>query len=93
MSLPFLAKPKNNVAGIIIAKRKSDGISNQVEMASDDQSSDDSGLESAADDILRAISANDSKQLARALRSAFEILDSEPHEEGPHTNPEMESQD
>lgn len=41
-------------------------------------------LESAADELIAAIHAKDSKAVASALRSAFQIADSEPHEEGPH---------
>lgn len=43
-------------------------------------------LEACADDIIRAINSKDSKMLAEAIKAAFEICDSEPHEEGPHTN-------
>jgi hypothetical protein len=38
-------------------------------------------------DILRAIHEKDPKALASALKDVFEILDSQPHEEGPHINP------
>lgn len=41
-------------------------------------------LESAAEDLCRAIDAKDYKSIAAALRAAFELLDSQPHEEGPH---------
>ena len=41
-------------------------------------------IESAAEDLHAAIKSNDVKAIAMALRAAFEILDSEPHEEGPH---------
>lgn len=41
-------------------------------------------LESAAQDLLDAIEKKDTKALAIALRAAFELCDSEPHEEGPH---------
>lgn len=49
-------------------------------------SPEDHGLEMAAEDMIRAYDANDKKALAAALRAAFQILDSEPHVEGPHEN-------
>ena len=78
--LPFL-KPKRQ-AGIMISERKPDGgFAEQNEQAAEDQ-----GLEACADDIIRAINSKDSRELAAAIRAAFEILDSEPHVEGPHIN-------
>lgn len=41
-------------------------------------------VESAAEDLIQAIHAKDVKAVAQALRSAFEICDAMPHEEGPH---------
>lgn len=38
----------------------------------------------AADQIVSAIKAGDSQKLAEALKLAFLVCDSEPHEEGPH---------
>ncbi len=77
MPLPFL-KPKA-VAGVIVSKRKPDGIQSPVE----EQDGDDAAaLESCAEDMIRAINAKDSKALASAIRSAFECLESEPHDEG-----------
>jgi len=43
-------------------------------------------LESAAEDLCNAIEAKDYKAAAVALRAAFELMDSEPHYEGEHTN-------
>jgi|WetSurSiteA1Bulk_404760.scaffolds.fasta_scaffold162563_2 hypothetical protein len=45
---------------------------------------DDNGLESAAEELIEAIHSNDAAGVAEALKSAFEILDSGPHEEGEH---------
>lgn len=84
--LPFL-KPRQ-VAGVIIAKRKPDGGTVTEAPEGDDMQP----LEAACDDILRAIGAKDSKQLASAIQAAFEICDSQPHEEGPHTNEESEEE-
>jgi hypothetical protein len=41
-------------------------------------------LESAADDLIAAVHSKNSKDVASALRAAFEICDSEPHYEGSH---------
>lgn len=38
-------------------------------------------LESAAEDLCHAIEAKDYKAIAAALRAAFDLLDSQPHEE------------
>lgn len=41
-------------------------------------------LEAAAEDIISAVHEKNVKNLAASLRAAFELLDSEPHKEGPH---------
>lgn len=41
-------------------------------------------LESAAEDLCKAIESKDYKGAAAAIRAAFELLESEPHEEGEH---------
>ena len=41
-------------------------------------------LESAAEELIQAVHAKDTKGAAMALRSAFELMDSEPHQEGEH---------
>lgn len=81
--LPFL-KPKQ-VAGLIISKRKSDGVGIAEQHTDGDE---DNGLDLCSEAIMRAIKSGDSKAFSKALRDAFEILDSEPHKEGPHTNDE-----
>lgn len=85
--LPFL-KPRQ-VAGVIIAKRKPDGGTETQGQEGDEMQP----LEAACDDIQRALAAKDSKQLAEAIKAAFEICDSMPHEEGPHTNDEPSEQE
>jgi len=45
----------------------------------------DPGLIAAAYDILKALETKDTKALALAIKNAFELCDSEPHIEGPHT--------
>lgn len=43
--------------------------------------SEDPGLMSCADELLTAVEAKDVQGIARAMRSAFTLLESEPHEE------------
>lgn len=45
---------------------------------------EDSALRAAARDLMSAVSTNDVSGVAKALRAAFQILDSEPHFEGEH---------
>ena len=78
--LPFMQKKP--VAGLIVAQRKPDGTHEE----SHSEGNEDQGLEACAVDLIRAIHSKDSKAAAAAMRAAFEICDSEPHEEGPHLN-------
>lgn len=41
-------------------------------------------LESAAEDLISAIHSKDVKGVCSALKAAFEMMESEPHSEGPH---------
>lgn len=84
--LPFL-KPKA-VSGVIISHRKP--LGGQTEEPTDDEGQEDAAMQAAAQDIITAIHNNDSTHLAHALRAAFQILDSEPHDEGEHTNEQGE---
>ena len=84
--LPFL-KPKHQT-GIIIAQRKPDG----KEELHGPEDQEDAGLEAAAADLIRAVHAKDEAAVAAALRAAFEICDSEPHEEGEHEENEQPSE-
>jgi hypothetical protein len=69
--LPFL-KPKQ-VAGVILSKRKSDGQT-EVEGTAGDE---DQALMSCAGDLIRAVHAKDEQAVCSALRSAFQVLESE----------------
>ena len=82
--LPFL-KPKQ-VVGTILARRKPDG-SNEME---NQEGQENEGLSACSAELIRAVHEKDEAAVASALRSAFQILDAEPHEEGPHTNEESE---
>lgn len=49
-----------------------------------DEESEFDSLESAAEDLCHAVEAKDYKAIASALRAAFELMEEEPHQEGPH---------
>lgn len=79
--LPFL-KPRK-VAGLIMAVRKPDGSKMETGMEGDE----DQGLMSCGEDLIKAVHAKDASAVVAAIKAAFEILDSEPHVEGPHEEP------
>lgn len=78
--LPFLKKDKQ-VAGLIMAKRKPDGSS--IDLHSEENEGNE--LDSCSKDLMDAVKSGDSKAFSKALRAAFEILDSEDDKESPHT--------
>lgn len=47
-------------------------------------SKENHGLIAVAHDLLKALESKDIKGVANALSNAFELLDSMPHDEGPH---------
>lgn len=55
-----------------------------IERKPDEGAAEYDVLESAAEDLCKAIESKDYKAAASALRAAFELLESEPHEEGSH---------
>lgn len=77
--LPFL-KPKRK-EGMVIEQRTPDGQADKSP-----EGSELDGVKAAAVDLIRAMHAKDEDGVAMALKAAFEILDSQPHEEGEHTN-------
>jgi hypothetical protein len=78
--LPFLKNKETGIAGMIIKHRTPDVKSDS------EPKKDNLAMEAAAADLLRAFEQKDVKHIALALHSAFQIYDSLPHEEGPHTN-------
>ena len=87
-TLPFLRKKHSGNASLSVEYRKPDA---EGEGHHDKEDNDDEGLHACAQDIIECVSSGDKVGLAKALRAAFEILDSQPHEEGEHTNePESE---
>lgn len=80
--LPWLEKKKS-----VTVYKSTKGKSPDMEMNSEVEAPDsemDEGLKEAAEDILRAINSKSAMDLAKAIKSAFEICDSYPHEEGEH---------
>jgi len=74
--LPFM-KPKAMSVGVIVRNRKPDGISAEQP----DEDSGSGAIDACAEDLMQALQSKDSKAVAAALRAAFEVLESEPHEE------------
>ena len=84
--LPFF-KPRKS-AGVMVSSVKMNGEKGEEHM----EGEEDQGLMAASEELIRAVRQGDVEACARAWRAGFQILDSEPHEEGPHTN-EEESND
>lgn len=72
--LPFLKKDKEASVSIPVDIKKRDP----------DEESEFDSLESASQDLIDAVHSKDAKAAAIAWRAGFDILDSEPHVEGPH---------
>ena len=85
LDLPFL-KPRRDGAALIVKNRKPDGTAPE----SHSSDSEDPGLLLAAEDLCKALKSEDYLAIAKALRAAFEIADSEPHAEGEHIEDENE---
>lgn len=78
--LPILNKKQGQVAGLIIKNRTPD------EKPEEDQDNSSYGVEACAKDLIDAVHAKDIKRVAEALKSAFDVLESIPHEEiEPHS--------
>jgi hypothetical protein len=73
--LPFL-KPQK-VASVILAARKPDG---SIEIKGE-EGEHEPGLIEAAHELINAVHGKDSNAVASALKAAFEIMESEPHDE------------
>lgn len=69
--LPF--KKEGSIAGPVEIKERTP-----------DEPKEYNFLEDVMMDLINAIHSKDKSGAAEALRAAFELFDSEPHEEGPH---------
>jgi len=84
----MLMKDSKKMAAMII---KGPGHDMEEKMEHDGAEHDNSSaLHSAAEEIMHAMHMKDAKSLMTALKSFWEICDSEPHEEGPHIDEETE---
>lgn len=77
--LPFLKKKQ--IAAVVYSKMKPSG---QVEDEKQDSSEGRVELEACAESLIRAINRNDVSAVADALKSAFDVLEAQPHEEYEH---------
>jgi hypothetical protein len=68
--LPFLLKKEGS------ASLPADPVKREP-----DEESDYDSLESAAEDLISAVHSKDVKGVCSALRAAFDMLESQPHEE------------
>lgn len=73
---PFFKSGNTSIADSIIKNRTPDKPSDSSNL-----------LETAAQNILDAITAQDPVILANALKTAFKQIDQEPHVEGKHIEP------
>ena len=75
-----MAEKKGNIALAILAKSHP-----QTSPPADEEAQgDDMGLDAASGDLITAVKSGDVAGVSEALKNAFSILDSQPHEEGPH---------
>jgi len=76
-NLPWLKG--HRIAGTIMASRKAEGglVDEGVEGEHDP-------LHDCMEDLHKAMKAGNIEDMSEAMRAAFQILDSEPHEEGEH---------
>lgn len=74
--LPMFDKKK--MVGAVIARRGKQDIHTNTEV---EAPGSNEGLKSACEDILGAIESKSPMDLAKAMRAAFDILDSEEDEE------------
>ena len=72
--LPFLKSKQDSAAS----------SSDEVKIRKPDSGEEYDVMHAVAQDLLHAIESKNVKDLAEALRAAFELADSEPHEEGEH---------
>lgn len=86
--LPHLKRKESSIAGLIIKNRQPDQKPEEME-----GSEKDSSIKEHAQALIDAVHSKNVQGVEDALRSAFEVLDSEPHEEGPHTNDSSNSFD
>lgn len=80
MALPWQKSKPQGSAAVIMKTRVPD---TSVDSEKDNN---DEGLEECMSELSDALASGDKKAAAKAFRNASRIVDSEPHEEGEHTN-------
>lgn len=79
--LPFLNKKnQSGITSIVVKNRQPDETTQE--------SDKDDPIHACASDLIEAVHSKDVKRAAEAMRSAFEILEKQPHEEVEHTESE-----
>lgn len=88
--LPFLKKPQTSS---IIIKRmgQPDTKAMPEKDMSNDAISDD--MRQCAEQLMRAIESKSVVELAHAMKAMCQMIDMEPHIEGPHSDEEEEGED
>jgi hypothetical protein len=76
-----LKSKKDQTSPGIITKTRAPDEHNQS-----DEDDPKAGHLAAANALISAVHSKDAQAVADALQDAFAMMDSEPHEEGPHTN-------
>lgn len=74
MNLPFLKNKNMRAPGVAVEVRKPDAPDSEKDESN-------AGLMACAEDLMKAVQANDAKGVASAFQAAFEICESYPHEE------------
>lgn len=80
--LPFL-KPRSSQSGVVTPVTKMRSMSGLGDAPSNYQDTDD-GLRICSRLLIHAVAAGDEEAVGDALRTAFRIMESEPHSEYPH---------
>jgi hypothetical protein len=83
--LPFLKRNQSSVAGLIIKNRTPDEKPADESEKTEENQEHDEAIRACAQDLIRSVHAHDVKGVADAMRSAFEILETLPHEEVDHS--------
>lgn len=87
--LPFLKDP-NKMITTLLDRRSGNRSEIQPDIESKNNENHDQALEAIAGDLLSAIQSKSIHGIRDSLREAFLHLDSQPHEEGEHIEPESE---
>lgn len=87
----LMKDPKKSLALLVAKKMSSPDMENAPENENGDEQDDSIGLKSAAEEILKAVKSDDPSALIEALKSFYEMCqsDEEPSEqpEGPSEQP------